>query len=696
MLLVLCSFGIASAQFSNPVKVNVTFDKKSDTEAVLKFVASIENGWHMYSTQVVSDGPTPTTINIEKISGAKLDGALVPAAAPIKKYEDMFEADVYFFERSATFVQKVKLLGGKYEIEGYLEYGACNDQNCIPPTPADFKFAGQVAQQVKKTADEAPADKAQEKASEEMETSMDEESAKDSVAADSVQTADALEGVSDLWTPVIEKLRAFDEGGDSNTADASLWKIFLLGLLGGLVALVTPCVWPIIPMTVSFFLKKGTTRKSTPEEKEAARKRGIRDAVLYGISIVVIYVTLGLVITALFGASALNDLATNAVFNIIFFLMLLVFGISFIGGFELTLPSKWNTAVDSKANSTTGVLSVFLMAFTLVLVSFSCTGPIIGFLLVQVVTSSIVGPVVGMLGFAIALALPFTLFALFPQMLNSAPKSGNWMNVVKVTLGFVEMAFALKFFSVADLAYGWGLLDRETFLALWIALSALLGAYLIGWIRFPHDEDEYDEEGNVIVNHRTSIPRFFCGLIAFAFAIYMVPGLWGAPLKAVSAFAPPMKTQDFNMAEEDEVKAMFYDYDEGMAYAKAHNMPVMLDFTGYGCVNCRKMEAAVFVDPAVAEIMTKKYVLIQLYVDEKTKLAEPVVVNDAGNERKLRTVGDKWSYLQSSKFGATAQPFYVLVDNDGNPLERSYSFDEDISKFNDWLNSGLMRYASEK
>ena len=375
--------------------------------------------------------------------------------------------------------------------------------------------------------------------------------------------------------------------------------------------------------------------------------------------------------------------------------MLLIFGISFIGGFEITLPSKWNTAVDNKANSTTGLLSIFLMAFTLVLVSFSCTGPIIGFLLVQVVTSSIVGPVVGMLGFAIALALPFTLFALFPQWLNAVPKSGNWMNVVKVTLGFVELAFALKFFSVADLAYGWGLLDREVFLSLWIVLAVLLGAYLIGWIRFPHDEEEYDEMGNVVMHPKTSIPRFFMALISFAFAIYMIPGLWGAPLKAVSAFAPPMKTQDFNLAPEQEVKPMFTDYEEGMTYAKAHNMPVMIDFTGYGCVNCRKMEAAVFTDPTVADIMANKYVLIQLYVDEKTDLPEPMLVSDNGTERKLRTVGDRWSYLQSQKFGATAQPFYVLLDPDGNPLEKSYSYDEDIPKFLVWLNSGLTRYQTK-
>ena len=719
------SFLVSFAQFMKPVKVTASIKETSSTEAVITFVANINSGWHMYSTQKM-DGPTSTTINVEKISGATLEGALTPATTPIKKFEEMFGTDVYYFENSATFTQKVKLLGGKYEIEGYLEYGACNDQNCIPPTPAEFSFSGEVATPKAKEEPKPDVKPEEEVVREQPPLDSTQLSTLNAqLSTDSVSLSDAIPPAYSIWSPVIDQLSAFDEGGNSDTSNTSLWQIFLLGLLGGLVALVTPCVWPIIPMTVSFFLKRGTTKKSTEEEKAAAKKRGIRDAVLYGISIIIIYVTLGLVITAIFGASALNDLATNAVFNILFFLMLLIFGISFIGGFEITLPSKWNTAVDNKASSTTGILSIFLMAFTLVLVSFSCTGPIIGFLLVQVVTSSIVGPVIGMLGFAIALALPFTLFALFPQWLNTVPKSGNWMNVVKVTLGFVEIAFALKFFSVADLAYGWGLLDREVFLSLWIVLAILLGAYLIGWIRFPHDEEEFDEMGNVVIHPKTSIPRFFMALISFAFAIYMIPGLWGAPLKAVSAFAPPMKTQDFNLAPEQEVKPMFTDYEEGMNYARTHHLPVMIDFTGYGCVNCRKMEAAVFTDPTVADIMTNKYVLIQLYVDDKTKLPEPIEVIETGdgnpifsvgvtadfkvsasdgensyeynktydsNTRKLRTVGDRWSYLQSTKFGATAQPFYVLLDNNGNPLERSYSYDEDIQKFIDWLNSGLARY----
>ena len=475
-----------------------------------------------------------------------------------------------------------------------------------------------------------------------------------------------------LWSPVIDELKAFDQGGNASASDSPLWKIFLLGLLGGLVALVTPCVWPIIPMTVSFFLKRS-----------GDKKKGIRDAWIYGASIVVIYVLLGLIVTGLFGASALNSLSTNAIFNIFFFLLLLVFAASFFGAFELTLPSSWSSAVDSKAEKTGGLIGIFLMAFTLTLVSFSCTGPIIGFLLVEVAADggSIIAPTVGMLGFAIALALPFTLFALFPSWLKSMPKSGGWMNTVKVVLGFIELAFALKFLSVADLAYGWRLLDRETFLALWIVIFGLLGLYLLGKIKFKHDDDDT----------HIGVFRFFLALISLAFAVYMIPGLWGAPLKAVSAFAPPMKTQDFNLSKESEVKPMFMDYESGMAYAAANHKPVLIDFTGYGCVNCRKMEAAVWTDPRVADKMTNDYVLIQLYVDEKTSLPEPVVVNENGTERKLRTVGDKWSYLQSHKFGANAQPFYVLLDSKGHLLNKAYTFDENIDHYLEFLDKGLKK-----
>ena len=439
-------------------------------------------------------------------------------------------------------------------------------------------------------------------------------------------------------------------------------------------------------MTVSFFLKRAKDDK----------KKGVRDAITYGLSIIVIYLVLGLAVTLLFGASALNALSTNAVFNIFFFLLLVVFGASFLGGFEIVLPSKWTNAVDSKASSTTCLLSIFLISFTLVLVSFSCTGPIIGFLLVEMGTSgNIVGPAIGMLGFAIALALPFTLFAIFPTWLKSAPKSGNWMNNVKVTLGFIELAFSLKFLSVADLAYGWHILDRETFLALWIVLFALLGAYLIGWIRFPHDEDEWDEMGEKIINTRTPVTRFFLAWCSFAFAIYMVPGLWGAPCKAVSAFAPPMNTQDFNLARTEAIEPEYKDYEAGMAAAKAAGKPVMIDFTGFGCVNCRKMEAAVWTYEDVKKTITEDYVLIQLFVDDKTPLPEPIEVVENGQPRKLRTVGDRWSYFQRTKFGSNTQPFYVLLDNEGHALNSSYSYDEDIKKYTEFLQKGLDNYKKK-
>ncbi|CDA71008.1 cytochrome C biogenesis protein transmembrane region [Phocaeicola coprocola CAG:162] len=574
--------------------------------------------------------------------------------------DPIFEMEVKFFEGTAKFSQKVKLTGGDYLITGYLEFGACNDQNCLPPTSVDFSYKGTVAAAASATA--APAK------TEEAAAPAESTETVDSTAA--VTTApQTLQEATDYWKPVIKELSNY---GSTEEQESHSWiYIFFTGLVGGILALFTPCVWPIIPMTVSFFLKRTKDKK-----------KGIRDAWTYGASIVVIYVALGLAITLIFGASALNALSTNAIFNILFFLMLVIFAASFFGAFEITLPSKWSNAVDSKAEATTGLLSIFLMAFTLSLVSFSCTGPIIGFLLVEVsTTGSVVAPAIGMLGFAIALALPFTLFAMFPSWLKSMPKSGGWMNVIKVVLGFLELAFALKFLSVADLAYGWRLLDRETFLALWIVIFALLGMYLLGKIKFPHDDD----------NNKVGVGRFFLALISLAFAVYMIPGLWGAPLKAVSAFAPPMQTQDFNLYK-NEVHAKFTDFDAGMEYARQNNKPVMIDFTGYGCVNCRKMELAVWTDPKVSQMLNDDYVLITLYVDEKTKLPEPIKVTENGTERTLRTIGDKWSYLQRSKFGANAQPFYVLLDNEGMPLNKSYSYDEDIAKYVDFLQTGLKNY----
>ena len=649
-----------SAQIQEPVRFTVEQKKTGAGELEIRFKADIDEGWHVYGPENAEGGPTVATLTLENSKGVELKGGLKVDGKVHRAMDEMFEMEVTYVEGEASFVQTLAITEPAYEVSGYLTYGACSDQNCMPPTDVEFSFKGQ---------SEAVADPAAKTAENEMRPEENKIPSGGKIS----------EGHENWWKPVVEELQSF--GQDEQAADNTLWGIFLLGFLGGFVALFTPCVWPIIPMTVSFFLKRSQDKR-----------KGVRDAVLYGVSIVVIYVLLGLLVTMIFGASALNALSTNAVFNIFFFLMLLFFAASFLGGFEITLPSKWTNAVDKKSESTTGLLSIFLMAFTLSLVSFSCTGPIIGFLLVEVsTTGSVVAPTIGMLGFAVALALPFTLFALFPAWLKSAPKSGNWMNCIKVCLGFLELAFALKFLSVADLAYGWRILDREVFLSIWIVLFALLGAYLIGWIRFPHDEDEYDDMGEVVVNHRTSVPRFFMGLASLAFALYMVPGLWGAPCKAVSAFAPPMSTQDFNLYQS-EVKARFHDYEEGMAYAQANGLPVMLDFTGYGCVNCRKMEAAVWTDIKVADLLNEKYVLITLFVDDKTPLQEPIVVTENGAERKLRTIGDKWSYLQRSKFGANAQPFYVLLDNEGMPLNKSYSFNENVADYVTFLQQGLKAY----
>ena len=674
------------AQIQEPVKFKSELKTLSDTEAEIVFTATIDAGWHVYSTDLGDEGPTSATFNVDKKSGLELVGSLKPVGNEHEVFDQMFEMQVRYFENTAKFVQKVKFTGGAYAIEGYLMYGACNDSNCLPPSEVSFKYEGTAKaaakevpakkeQPVKKEAAEpaaqpAPAAPAQATPAPVADKAQEVTPAEEEAAAATAQPAIAS---GDLWTPVIDELQSLGE--ENGKKDMSWVYIFFTGLLGGFIALFTPCVWPIIPMTVSFFLKRTKDKK-----------KGIRDAWTYGASIVVIYVTLGLAITLTLGASALNALSTNAIFNILFFLMLVIFAASFFGAFEIRLPAKWGNAVDSKAESTTGLLSIFLMAFTLSLVSFSCTGPIIGFLLVQVsTTGSVVAPAIGMLGFAIALALPFTLFALFPSWLKSMPKSGGWMNVIKVTLGFLELAFALKFLSVADLAYGWRLLDRETFIALWIMIFGLLGFYLLGKIKFPHDDDD----------NKVGVGRFFMALISLAFAVYMVPGLWGAPLKAVSAFAPPMWTQDFNLYK-NEVHAKFDDYDMGMEYARKNGKPVMLDFTGYGCVNCRKMEAAVWTDSKVSDLMTNDYVLITLYVDNKTPLPEPVKIMENGKERTLRTVGDKWSYLQRVKFGANAQPFYVLLDNEGKPLNKSFVYDEDVPKYIDFLKTGLENYKNRK
>ena len=655
-----------SAQISNPVHFSAQLRTENGVDAEIIFTAKIDAGWHVYSTELGNNGPISATFNAVKMDGVETIGKLQARGKEIKQYDKLFEMELRYFEQAATFVQKVRFTKPDYDIDCYLEYGACNDQACLPPSEAAFKQKGKSPTVKEKT--------------EKAEDVTDQVTPVPSLSGENTDTAaimTPLQTVSSdsLWSPVVEELRAM--GGNDAIADHSLLYILLMGFIGGLLAVCMPCIWPIIPMTVSFFLKRAKSDK----------KKGIRDAFTYGISIIVIYLGLGLLVTALFGSDTLNAMSTNAVFNIFLFLLLVVFALSFFGWFEIKLPESWANSVDTKATETSGLISIFLMAFTLVLVSFSCTAPIIGLLLVETTTSgNWLAPALGMLGFAVALALPFTLFAMFPSWLKQAPKSGSWMNTLKIVLGFIELAFALKFFSVADLAYGWHLLDREVFLSLWIVIFALLGAYLCGWLKFQTDEIG----GNL--HKPMPVVCIMGGLVSLAFAVYMIPGLWGAPCKAVSAFAPPMNTQDFNLNTKT-VEAKYTDYDEGMAAAKALGKPVLIDFTGYGCVNCRKMEAAVWTDPTVADMLTDDFVLISLYVDDKTPLAEPLEVITSQDETKiLRTVGAKWSWLQSQKFGANAQPFYVMLDNNGKPLSASRAYDEDVNGYINFLKQGLLKY----
>ena len=678
--LLLSTVGLSAQIVRDAVSWTRSVEDKSPTEKVLVFTAQVKGEWHLYGTDLPKGGPTPTHLLVDKISGAELVGGLVASQKPIEKFDPNFEMTLRFYSGKISFRQKIRITDPKkFALVGAVRYMVCNDEQCLPPTNFEFTIqpkelgklgesvpAAQTTTETAETPAGAPA-LGEAQPSDSLPAVAE---ATTSVATDSAQTA-----VSDLWAPVIPELKAY---GDKalNQADGSLWMLLLGGFLGGLVALVTPCVWPMIPMTVSFFLKRTSDRK-----------KSIRDALLYGVGIIVIYVSLGLIVSAIFGPATLNDLATNAYFNVAFFLLLVIFAISFFGAFELVLPSSWTTKMDQKADSASGFISIFFMAFTLALVSFSCTGPIIGTLLVQAATSStgILAPAVGMLGFALALALPFTLFAIFPNLLQSMPKSGGWMNSVKVVLAFIELALALKFLSIADLAYGWRILDREVFLSLWIVIFILLGLYLLGKIRFPHDSPQ----------EKTPIPALFLAIVSFSFAVYMMPGLVGAPLRAISAFAPPLRTQDLNLYN-GEVHAKFDDYDAGMAYARQVGKPVVIDFSGYGCVNCRKMEASVWIDPNVKSLLENDYVLITLMVDEKTPLKEPIEVQENGETVKLRTVGDKWSYFQRMKFGANAQPFYVLLDHEGKPLGPSRAYDEDVPAYIKFLKAGLSEFEQRK
>ena len=679
---------VAQAQILTPVKWKIKLDDKGGApEKEIVFTATADKGWHLYDMNLPEGGPVSTSFTFETLNGAELIGQPVPSVKPTTVYDEQFAMNLRWYPGTVSFIQKLKITDpAKFKVEGEVEFMACNDETCLPPDQIPFSFdkksihvdpalaANSSTTEVDKDDATTVQPDTQVVAEDASELNTPDPTAKETPATTSPKASDSLTDSPNLWSPVIDQLKAF---GDStvSAADTSWLFIFFAGFLGGLIALLTPCVWPMIPMTVSFFLKRTKDRK-----------KAIRDAITYGLSIIVIYLVMGLLITGIFGASALNDLSTNAIFNILFFLLLVVFAVSFFGAFELVLPASWTSKLDSKADSTTGILSIFFMSFTLVLVSFSCTGPIIGTLLVQAASmGTAVGPAIGMFGFALALSIPFSVFAIFPNMLQSMPKSGGWLNSVKVVLGFLELTLALKFLSVADLAYGWRLLDREAFIVLWIVIFSLLGVYLLGKIKFSHDSE---------VKY-VSVPRLFMAIISFAFAIYMVPGLWGAPLKAISAFAPPLYTQDFNLYK-NEVHAAFDDYESGMAYAKKVNKPVMIDFSGFGCVNCRKMEASVWTDPKVKQMLENDYVLITLMVDDKTKLPQPIEIQENGKTRKLKTIGDKWSYLQRSKFGSNAQPFYILLNDEGQPLGPSYAFNEDVSKYIQFLQNGLKEFKKEQ
>lgn len=640
------------AQILKPVTWSSSVEMNDERNGRLIFKASIDEGWHLYGIDLPEGGPNPTTFTFDKVEGMTLNGDITPSRKPHEQVDMVFHLKLNWWEDKVDFYQDFTLNepNGAYLLEASVRFQGCNDGSCIPPSTESFDFKGGNV------------------ASENMPSEETLQTDNKALSAPTHQKSSA----NKWWNPVV-----FTDDASDNTAsiaESSWWYIFIWGFIGGLVALLTPCVWPMIPLTVSFFLKKSNSRR-----------RSIADAFTYGCAIVVIYLVLGLAITLIFGASKLNDLATNAVFNLLFFLLLVVFAISFFGAFDIKLPSKWSNSVDSKAERTTGMLSVFFMAFTLVLVSFSCTGPIIGTLLVEAASvGDITGPAIGMGAFALALAIPFTLFAIFPSWLKEMPRSGGWLNSVKVVLGFLELALSLKFLSVADLAYGWGILDREVFVSLWVIIFILLGMYLLGKIRFSHDAP---------LDH-VPVGRFFLSLISLAFAVYLIPGLWGAPLKSVSAFVPPLYTQDFNLYEGGNFK-VFHDFDEGMAYANENNRPVLVDFSGYGCVNCRKMEGAVFDTQEVSSIIKENFVLITLMVDDKTSLEKPIEVNENGKTVILKTIGDKWSYLQRSKFAANSQPYYVMLDNEGKPLASPYYYDENVAKFVEWLNSGLKSYSSE-
>jgi thiol:disulfide interchange protein len=649
-----------------PTSWSYEVKKISDDEANIIFNVSIQDGWCLYSLK--TKGALPGEFIFEKNPAYKLIGSTTESPKPKSKYEPDLGATTTFFEGKATFTQKIKILKPEpFNIEVYYSGQACLHDGMCVMVKKDFLipidgslYKPQLSSIVNSDND----------INEQNNLLTNADTSKLTTEVDtSIYTK--IFGIN----PLDSAMQAYNaqylvERSEAKHSNRSLWGIFFAGLLGGLVALVTPCVWPMIPLTVSFFIKRN-------------KKKGIKDAIIYGLSIIIIYVTLGLLITIIFGANALNALSTNPWFNLFFFVLLLVFAIAFFGGFDLTLPSSWVNAMDRRAERATGLLSIFFMAFTLVLVSFSCTGPIIGTLLVEAITEGYLAPFIGMLGFSIALALPFTLFALFPQMISNLPKSGGWMNTVKVTLGFIELFFAFKFLSVADLASHWGILDREIFIVIWVGIAFIMGLYFLDVIRFKGEEKK----------QHLSVIRFFLALASFAFTFYLIPGLWGAPLKGVSAFLPPIYTQDFNMNDQ-HVKANYKDLTPAIEFARNVNKPILIDFSGYGCVNCREMEASVWTDPKVKDFLENNFVLVSLYVDDKTLLPveQAITIDDGNIKTKLRTIGDKWSFLEYSLVKRQSQPMYVIMDHNGRILNELYRYNKNPNAFLEWLQEGLEAY----
>ncbi len=663
---------VLPAVAQSPLSWSFSLEDAGKGEVSIVAKASVEGGWYMYDTQIPDGGPTPTMIEFDNIVGAEPIGKFqsTDKKATVKR-DEIFEMEIGIFTGTVTFAQRFKVTDKQnFAIEGNVRAQACNDQTCTPPLPVDFSFNASdlpaslniptvASTAVESEAATAPNPPVETDAPETIVENKDE---------DVEPTLSNIDKEA-LWSPVIDELNAL---GAEDHATGSLWSILLKGILWGFAALITPCVWPMIPITVSFFLNRN----------KKSRDKAIKDAMIYGLSIIIIYVTLGLIITAIFGASALNNIATSSVFNIIFFALLIIFAFSFMGAFDLVLPASWTNKMDSKVDSTRGFISLFFMAFTLALVSFSCTGPIIGWLLVEAAThGNFLAPAIGMFGFAFALAIPFTLFAIFPSWLKSLPKSGSWLNSVKVVLGFIVLAVSFKFLSVADLSSGWGILNRDIFLSIWIVIFGMLGLYLLGKIKLKGDSD---------LKH-VSLTRVFLAMLSFAFTIYMIPGLWGAPLKPISSIIPPLSTQDFKPVD-NTLSQVFDDYEEGVAYAAQSGKPVLLEFGGHGCVNCHKMDATVLSDEKVRGLIDEEFVFIVLMVDERTRLPETIEVDESGRATRLRTVGDKWSYLQRHKFGTQSQPFYVVLDHEGKPISPSHAFDENIDNYVKFLQAGLRNF----